>query len=390
MVLEHQLSVGALVAFFLYLNRFFAPIQLLVQQYNSLQQGRSSVIRLRELLETAPSVDEAADASTWGPSRAASRFEHVSFGYDRGPPRPARRQPRDRPGRVGRLRRAHRRGQVDHGQARQPLLRPHVGSGAARRRRHPHGHAALAALAARRRAPGGVPLRGLDPHQPRPSAAPSVTDDEIDEAIDVVGLRELVDRLPDGIDTVVHERGQTLVGGRTPAARARPGLPRPTARADPRRGDVVARPAERDHHRTRARPPPRGTLGDPHRPPAHDRPARRPHRGHRPRRHRRGGYAARAARAGGAYARMYDAWLASGGRDATRRVGWGDFGCYGGGVAVGAPTPNVDRSAREGLLLTSCYSEPSCTPTRASHHDGPAADAPRPPHPAHVRHAGRA
>lgn len=47
-------------------------------------------------------------------------------------------------------------------------------------------------------------------------------------------------------------------------------------------------------------------------------------------------------------------------------VGWGDFGCYGGGVAVGAPTPNVDRLAREGLLLTSCYSEPSCTPTRAS------------------------
>src|SRR6476661_3237090 len=47
-------------------------------------------------------------------------------------------------------------------------------------------------------------------------------------------------------------------------------------------------------------------------------------------------------------------------------VGWGDFGCYGGGVAVGAPTPNVDRLAREGLLLTSCYSEPSCTPSRAT------------------------
>ena len=47
-------------------------------------------------------------------------------------------------------------------------------------------------------------------------------------------------------------------------------------------------------------------------------------------------------------------------------VGWGDFGCYGGGVAVGAPTPNLDRLARQGLLLTSCYSEPSCTPSRAS------------------------
>ncbi len=47
-------------------------------------------------------------------------------------------------------------------------------------------------------------------------------------------------------------------------------------------------------------------------------------------------------------------------------VGWGDFGCYGGGAAVGAPTPNIDKLARRGLLLTSCYSEPSCTPSRAS------------------------
>jgi arylsulfatase A-like enzyme len=47
-------------------------------------------------------------------------------------------------------------------------------------------------------------------------------------------------------------------------------------------------------------------------------------------------------------------------------VGWGDFGCYGGGVAVGAPTPYIDRLAASGLRLTSCYSEPSCTPSRAS------------------------
>ena len=49
MVVDHQLSIGALVAFFLYLNRFFAPIQLLVQQYNTFQQGQSSVLKLRTL-----------------------------------------------------------------------------------------------------------------------------------------------------------------------------------------------------------------------------------------------------------------------------------------------------------------------------------------------------
>ncbi len=47
-------------------------------------------------------------------------------------------------------------------------------------------------------------------------------------------------------------------------------------------------------------------------------------------------------------------------------VGWGDPGCYGGGLASGAPTVNIDRLAREGLRLTSCYAQPSCSPTRAT------------------------
>ena len=47
-------------------------------------------------------------------------------------------------------------------------------------------------------------------------------------------------------------------------------------------------------------------------------------------------------------------------------MGWGDPGCYGGGDAIGAPTPNMDRLANQGLRLTSCYSQPMSTPTRAS------------------------
>ena len=44
-------------------------------------------------------------------------------------------------------------------------------------------------------------------------ARPDASDDEVDEAIRAVGLTELVDRLPDGVDTVVHERGQSLSSG---------------------------------------------------------------------------------------------------------------------------------------------------------------------------------
>jgi Sulfatase len=39
---------------------------------------------------------------------------------------------------------------------------------------------------------------------------------------------------------------------------------------------------------------------------------------------------------------------------------------HGGGVAVGNPTPNIDRLAQAGRILTSAYSTPSCSPTRAT------------------------
>ena len=47
-------------------------------------------------------------------------------------------------------------------------------------------------------------------------------------------------------------------------------------------------------------------------------------------------------------------------------MGWGDLGVYGGGAMAGAPTPNMDRLAREGLQLTSAYAQPSSSPTRAT------------------------
>ena len=51
-------------------------------------------------------------------------------------------------------------------------------------------------------------------------------------------------------------------------------------------------------------------------------------------------------------------------------LGYGDVGAYGGGIALGAPTPNIDRLANEGLKLTSTYSQPTCTPTRAALNTG--------------------
>ncbi len=50
--------------------------------------------------------------------------------------------------------------------------------------------------------------------------------------------------------------------------------------------------------------------------------------------------------------------------------GYGDAGAYLGGEARGMPTPNIDRLAAEGMMFTSFYAQPSCTPGRAAMQTG--------------------
>jgi arylsulfatase len=51
----------------------------------------------------------------------------------------------------------------------------------------------------------------------------------------------------------------------------------------------------------------------------------------------------------------------------TDDTGWNDFGAYtGGGAALGHPTPNIDRIAKEGAVFTTWYGQASCTAGRAS------------------------
>jgi arylsulfatase A-like enzyme len=47
-------------------------------------------------------------------------------------------------------------------------------------------------------------------------------------------------------------------------------------------------------------------------------------------------------------------------------LGWGEPGCYGGGVLRGAPTPRIDRLAGEGLRLLNFNVEAQCTPSRSA------------------------
>ena len=47
-------------------------------------------------------------------------------------------------------------------------------------------------------------------------------------------------------------------------------------------------------------------------------------------------------------------------------VGYGEFGCYGGGILRGAPTPRIDQLATEGLRLLNFNVEAQCTPSRSA------------------------
>jgi ATP-binding cassette, subfamily B, bacterial len=82
LVTQDRLTVGELAAFFLYLTMFFAPIQQLVQLYNTYQQGRAAVRKLGELFATEPDVPEAPDAYQLPPMQGAIDLDHVTFGYD--------------------------------------------------------------------------------------------------------------------------------------------------------------------------------------------------------------------------------------------------------------------------------------------------------------------
>jgi arylsulfatase A-like enzyme len=51
-------------------------------------------------------------------------------------------------------------------------------------------------------------------------------------------------------------------------------------------------------------------------------------------------------------------------------TGYGDTGPYLGGEARGMQTPNIDQLAKDGMMFTSFYAQPSCTPGRAAMQTG--------------------
>ncbi len=84
LVIDHDIKVGVLATFLLYLQRFFDPLQDVSQFYNTFQSAASGLEKISGVLEQEPSVPEPASPGALpGSSQSGRRvqFESVTFGY---------------------------------------------------------------------------------------------------------------------------------------------------------------------------------------------------------------------------------------------------------------------------------------------------------------------
>jgi ATP-binding cassette subfamily B protein len=210
MTASGRITVGELAAYLLFLTAFFAPVQALVQLYNSYQQGGAAIAKLRELFSTTPTVTDRPGAEVLAPVRGEIALDGVCFSYGG-----------DR---------------VLHDVS----LHVSPGETIALVGETGAGKTTVARLIARLYDPteGAVRIDGRDLRDVTVTslrsqigvvsqepflfagtvrdnvgfARPGAADTELHEALSAVGMSEVVERLG-GLDGIVHERGATLSAG---------------------------------------------------------------------------------------------------------------------------------------------------------------------------------
>lgn len=76
------LDAGMAVAFYLYLSKFFNPVQNLADQLNNLQKAFTASEKLFALLDIQPEIRDAADAVEISEFKGEIEFENVWFAYE--------------------------------------------------------------------------------------------------------------------------------------------------------------------------------------------------------------------------------------------------------------------------------------------------------------------
>ncbi|CAI8011600.1 Uncharacterized ABC transporter ATP-binding protein TM_0288, partial [Geodia barretti] len=75
------LEWGVLVAFALYIQRFFEPVRHLTMQYSMLQRAMAAGVRIFQVLDLKPEVEDDPDAPDLPEVQGEIQFEDVSFHY---------------------------------------------------------------------------------------------------------------------------------------------------------------------------------------------------------------------------------------------------------------------------------------------------------------------
>jgi ATP-binding cassette subfamily B protein/subfamily B ATP-binding cassette protein MsbA len=84
-VLGESITPGVLIAFVLYIDRFFEPIRDLSRRFDTLQSTMAGGERILEMLNERVEVQDAADAREMEPITGVVRFEDVQFHYSDDP-----------------------------------------------------------------------------------------------------------------------------------------------------------------------------------------------------------------------------------------------------------------------------------------------------------------
>ncbi len=228
LILSGAMTVGSLTVFLAYLSKFFKPVQDLAKMTNTIAQTSVGLERIQAILDTDVGIPQKTDAKDPGSLRGRIVFEHVAFAYD--PAAPVLRdvnftiEPGQRIGIVG---------PTGGGKSTVVSLIPRFYDPTNGRIRIDDQDLGDLELAALRRNIGfvlqdTVLFRGTI-RENIAYGRPGASEDEIREAARLANAHEFIDRMPQGYDTLVGERGLTLSGGQ----RQRLGIARALIRNSP-------------------------------------------------------------------------------------------------------------------------------------------------------------
>jgi ABC-type multidrug transport system fused ATPase/permease subunit len=208
-ILRGDLTVGVLVAFVLYLFRFFEPIRSLTMLYDSVLAAMAAAERIFELLDTEPDIMDPAQPVHLGRVEGLIEYRNVGFAYDPEQPVVQDLNLVARPGETIALVGATGAGKSTTISLLSRLY--DVQEGAILIDGHDLRDIAIHSL----RSQLGIVLQegflfSDSVRQNIRYGRLEATDEEVEAAAKTVGAHEFIMRLPEGYDTEVRERGEKL------------------------------------------------------------------------------------------------------------------------------------------------------------------------------------